>query len=60
MKTVSAKRAEPKATDGPVQVDHDDRLIRWMLERSPAQRLETPQNFVEGIVALQHAQRVSQ
>ncbi len=62
MNTVSMKRAEPEAFDSsaPVAVDHDDRLIQWMLERTPAQRLEALQNFVEGIVALRHAQKISQ
>lgn len=62
MKTVSVKQAEPKILDdpAPADVDHDDRLIRWMLERTPAQRLEALQNFVEGIVALRYARKISQ
>jgi hypothetical protein len=60
MKT-RAKQAEPEVSDGQsiADVDHDERLIRWMLERTPAQRLEALQNFVEGIVALQHATKVT-
>ncbi len=62
MKTVKAKRVEPGAfgSSMPVDVDHDDRLILWMLERTPAQRLEALQNFVEGILALRHARKISQ
>ncbi len=62
MNTLSVKRAEPEAFDGSAlaDIDHDDRLILWMLERTPARRLEALQNFVEGVVALQHARKISQ
>ncbi len=62
MKTVSTKRAEPGAfeSSAPAEVEHDDRLILWMLERNPAQRLEALQNFVEGVVALRYARKISQ
>ncbi len=62
METVDKKRAEPEAFESsvPADVDHDDRLILWMLERAPAQRLEALQNFVEGVVALRHARKISQ
>ena len=58
--TLSVKRVEPKAIDGSApEVDHDDRLILWMLERTPAQRLEALQNFVDGVTALRHARKIS-
>ena len=62
MATSSAIRADQITLGSPAigDVDHDDRLIRWMLERTPAQRLEALQNFVEGIVALRYARKISQ
>ena len=62
MATSSAIRADQMTLDnlGIGDVDHDDRLIRWMLELTPAQRLEALQNFVEGVVALRYARKVSQ
>ena len=59
MKTLSIEEVGPEALDNTMiaEVDHDDRLIRWILGRTPAQRLETLQNFVEGIVALRDARR---
>ncbi len=41
-------------------VDHDDRLILWMLGLAPVKRLEALQNFVEGITALRHARKITQ
>ena len=38
--------------------EHDDRLIRWMLERTPAQRLRALQGFVDGISELRHVRRI--
>ncbi len=40
-------------------VDHDDRLILWMLGLAPAKRLEALQNFVDGIAALRHAKKIT-
>ena len=62
MKTVSVQQLEPSGLDDSASsaVDHDDRLILWMLRRTPAQRLETLQDFVEGIMALRYAQKISQ
>lgn len=40
-------------------VDHDDRLIRWMLELSPLRRLEALQEFVDGLTALRHARKIA-
>jgi hypothetical protein len=52
----------PEGTEGaePAAIDHDDRLILWMLELTPAKRLEALQNFVDGVVAIRHARRVTQ
>ncbi len=41
-------------------VDHDDRLILWMLGLAPVKRLEALQNFVDGIAALRHARKITQ
>ena len=50
----ATESAEPGA------IDHDDRLILWMLELTPAKRLEALQSFVDGLVAIRHARRVTQ
>ena len=55
----AAKPAASEAED-PASIDHDDRLILWMLELNPAQRLEALQSFVEGVTALRHARRVAE
>ncbi len=57
--TVTMQRSE-RETFVPEEVDHDDRLILWMLERTPAQRLEALQNFVEGIATLRYARKISE
>ncbi len=59
MRTESAL-AESIACEEPAVVKHDDSLILWMLGLTPAQRLEALQNFVDGVVAIQHARRVTQ
>ncbi len=41
-------------------IDHDDRLILWMLDLTPVKRLEALQNFVDGIAALRHAKKIIQ
>ncbi len=41
-------------------VDHDDRLILWMLGLAPLKRLEALQNFVDGIATLRHARKITQ
>lgn len=40
-------------------LDHDDRLILWMLELTPLKRLQALQEFVDGVTALQHARRLT-
>ncbi len=59
--TAAAKPVLPATLEAadPEAVDHDDRLILWMLELKPTQRLEVLQNFVEGIVALRDARRIA-
>ncbi len=42
----------------PEALDHDDRLILWMLEQPPARRLEVLQDYVEGVVWLQSARKI--
>ncbi len=62
MKTANATPALPQPTRGPEPeaVDHDDRLILWMLEHTPAKRLEALQAFADGVVALQHARKITE
>ncbi len=52
--------ATPEELGGldPRIVDHDDRLILWMLERTPTQRLEALQSFADGVAVLQHARKI--
>ena len=61
MKAAKATPALSEQAPGPEPegVDHDDRLIRWMLEHTPAQRLEALQNFADGVVALQNARKIA-
>ena len=47
--------AEITGCEEPAIVKHDDSLILWMLELTPEKRLEALQNFVDGVVAIQHA-----
>jgi hypothetical protein len=35
----------------------DDLLIRWMLNLTPAQRLQRAQGFVNSVLALRHGRR---
>lgn len=60
METTAAKPAPSETLDAadPEAIDHDDRLILWMLELNPAQRLEALQSFVEGVTALRNARKV--
>ena len=62
MTTASVETASPESSDrrNPGVVDHDDRLILWMLELAPAKRLEALQNFVDGVVALRHARKITE
>ncbi len=52
--------AESTAREEPSVVEHDDSLILWMLALTPTKRLEALQNFVDGVVAIQHARHVPQ
>ncbi len=60
--TASAKSASPEVFERvePPSVDHDDRLILWMLELTPAKRLEALQNFFDGVMVLRHARKITQ
>lgn len=61
MKTANATPAlpQPRRDPEPEAVDHDDRLILWMLEHTPTKRLEALQNFADGMVALRHARKIT-
>ncbi len=50
---------EPVDSDSEV-IDHDDRLIRWMLGLAPVKRLQALQEFADGVVSLRHARKISQ
>ena len=43
----------------PEDVDHDDSLIRWMLELSPTKRLAVAQGFVDSVRELRSGRRVT-
>jgi len=61
VKTVdAAPLQQPEHGSEPEAVDHDDRLILWMLELTPEKRLEALQNFADGVAALQHARKVTE
>jgi hypothetical protein len=62
MTTASVKSVPPEAFEvgDPASIDHDDRLILWMLELTPAKRLEALQNFVDGVMVLRHARNLTQ
>lgn len=53
-KAPKARRQQAAATE------HDDRLIRWMLNLPPIRRLEVLQDFVDGVTALRHARKITQ
>lgn len=54
-----ASRPDPAARrDAGEALDEGDiRLIRWMLELTPTQRLEALEGFVNSIEALRHGRR---
>ncbi len=58
--SAKAGSAEEFETVEPPSVDHDDRLILRMLEPTPAKRLEAQQSFVDGVMVLRHAIRITQ
>ncbi len=53
---VLATRELPQDFD-PEAVDHDDSLIRWMLELSPTRRLAVAQGFVDSVRVLRSGRR---
>ncbi len=60
-KTDAARREEPWPDDfDPESIDHDKSLILRMLERTPTQRLEILQDFVEAVMTLRNGRKVTQ
>ncbi len=63
MKRETAK-TEASVPEGPIpedwepETDHDDSLIRWMLDLSPAKRLAAAQGFVDSVRIWRTARRV--
>lgn len=57
--------AAPEAAEAldpnlPIQMDHDDRLIHWMLEKTPLERLDTLQDTINGLAVLRNARRINE
>lgn len=44
----------------PESIDHDESLILGMLEKTPTERLEVLQDFVEAVTLLRNGRKVSQ
>ena len=44
----------------PEAIDHDERLILWMLEMTPTKRLEILQDFVDAVLTLRNGRKVTQ
>ncbi len=60
-KTDTAPREEPWPKDfDPESVDHDKSLILRMLEKTPTERLENLQDFVEAVMTLRNGRKVTQ
>ncbi len=59
--TETVPRAEPWPEDfDPESIDHDESLILGMLEKTPTERLEVLQDFVEAVMLLRNGRKVSQ
>lgn len=59
--SVDPVQSAEATTDGfaPEDIDHDDSLIRWMLELSPTKRLAVAQGFVDSVRELRSGRRVT-
>ena len=57
----AALRNEPQPEDfDPESIDHDESLILGMLEKSPTERLEVLQEFVDAVMTLRNGRQVTQ
>ncbi len=60
MRNAEAEAVATEAIDEvfePEAIDHDDSLIRWMLDLSPTQRLAAAQGFIDSVRVLQNGRR---
>ena len=60
-------KTEPGLQDGPwpedfdpESIDHDESLILGMLEKTPTERLEVLQDFVDAVTLLRNGRKVTQ
>lgn len=66
MPTSTATDARPSGeapsseTQRLAEIDHDDSLILSMLARTPVERLQCLQDFVDGVTELRRARRVAE
>jgi hypothetical protein len=59
--SASMEASDPSLEDWQPETDHDDSLIRWMLDLTPAKRLAALQDFADGVTALQrNARKITQ
>jgi hypothetical protein len=60
-KTAVAPREEPWPEDfDPESIDHDESLILGMLAKTPTERLEQLQDFVDAVMILRNGRKASQ
>ncbi len=59
--TEAALNQEPWPDDfDPESIDHDESLILGMLNKTPTERLEVLQDFVEAVMTLRNGRKVTQ
>ncbi len=57
----TTEQPEPWPEDfDPESIDHDESLILGMLEKTPTERLEVLQEFVEAVMLLRNGRKVTQ
>jgi hypothetical protein len=58
---ITAPVAKPWPADfDPESIDHDESLILGMLAKTPTERLEVLQDFVDAVMLLRNGRKVSQ
>lgn len=55
----TSNESTPKDFD-PESIDHDESLILGMLRKTPTERLETLQEFVEAVFMMRNGRKVTQ
>ena len=60
-KSESTQQQEPCPKEFNLEsIDHDESLILGMLEKTPTERLEVLQDFVEAVMTLRNGRKVAQ